>query len=52
MLEMFNSKEREADDWLSLFQSADARFKFVDIKRPPNSKLSFIEVVWEGDGTS
>ena len=49
MLELFNSKEH---DWASLFARADARFKLIGIRRPPKSKLSFIEVVWEGDETT
>lgn len=52
MLELLNSSEREADDWVSLFERADLRFKFVDIKRPPGSALSFIEAKWEIDSSS
>ena len=52
MLEMFNSKERDADEWASLLRQADERFKLVDIKRPFRSKLSFIEIVWKGNEMS
>ena len=48
MLELFNSKERDAGDWSSLLRQADERFRLVDIKRPSRSKLSFIEIIWEG----
>ena len=50
MLELFNSKERDADDWVGLLRQADERFRLVDIKRPLRSKLSFIEISWEGNG--
>jgi hypothetical protein len=46
MLELLNSKEREADDWAALFKNADLRFDFVGVKTLPESKLSFIEVRW------
>ncbi|KAL9592948.1 MAG: hypothetical protein Q9219_007705 [cf. Caloplaca sp. 3 TL-2023] len=46
MFEVFNSKEREADEWASLFKAADDRFQFIGIKRPDGSKLSFIEARW------
>lgn len=47
MLELQNSKEREVDDWKSLFERADKRFRFVGVRMPFGSKLSFIEVKWE-----
>ena len=49
MLELFNSKERDVDDWATLLRQADERFSLVDIKRPSRSKLSFIEIIWRGD---
>ena len=49
MLELFNSKERDADEWSGLLREADERFKLVGIKRPLRSKLSFIEIMWEGN---
>ena len=48
MLQLFNSREREPEDWTNLFNLADKRFTVVDIKRPPGSKLSFVEVIWKG----
>lgn len=50
MLELNNSKEREAEDWVNLFELADKRFKFASIKTPSKSKMSFIEVIWAGGG--
>ena len=52
MLEIFNSKERHADEWGSLFERADARFKLISIKKPVKSRLSFIEVCWMGENVS
>ena len=46
MLELFNSKEREADGWTNLLKTADERFQLVDISVPPGSKLSFVEARW------
>ena len=42
MLELFNAKERDLDDWAKLFERADARFKFVGSKQPkkPRSYVS------------
>lgn len=48
MLELTNSKEREEQDWKKLFKDADTNFEFIGIKRPEDSKLSFIEVKWKG----
>lgn len=47
MLELNNSKEREAKDWGDLFQAADRRFRLRGIKRPSKSKMSYIEVSWD-----
>jgi len=46
MLELFNAKEREADEWKRLLEIADKRFHFVGINMPPGSKLSFVEARW------
>ena len=48
MLELFNSKEREKDDWIALLESAHPSFRMVGITQPPGSNLSFIEIVWDG----
>ena len=52
MLELFNSKERDEDNWITLLQEADSRFRLIGIKQPPSSNLSFIEVVWKGTEAS
>lgn len=48
MLEMANSHERETGDWLKLIHDADPRYRVLGVKRPPSSRLSIIEIKWEG----
>lgn len=49
MLQLTNAKERDLDDWISLFKHADSRFQFVGVRKPSESVLSFIEARWEGE---
>jgi len=46
MLQNFNSKERDADEWRTLFEQADDRLKLDRISCPPGSILSVIEAKW------
>ncbi|KAJ9367330.1 hypothetical protein DTO282F9_7368 [Paecilomyces variotii] len=48
MLEIGNAKERDIDEWQSLFEQADPRFHFKGAKQPPGSILSILEATWEG----
>ena len=48
MLEFHNAKERDIDDWTKLFEDTDSRFKIQGVKKPLNSRLSIIEVIWMG----
>ena len=48
MLELYNGKERDRDDWAELIEHADSRFVLRGIRKPDGSFLSFIEIVWEG----
>ena len=48
MLTVFNSYEREEDDWKRLFREADARFGEVKITNLPGALIAVIEVVWNG----
>ncbi|TGO39875.1 hypothetical protein BHYA_0046g00290 [Botrytis hyacinthi] len=48
MLSLFNSRERDADDWVTLFQAADPRFGKPKAWIPERSNLGIIEAVWEG----
>jgi hypothetical protein len=49
MLELFNAKERERNDWSRLFQEADPRFRFEGARAVAGADLSFICAVWQGD---
>jgi hypothetical protein len=46
MLELFNAKEREPEDWSELFTTADPRYKVTAIKNLDKCKLAFIEATW------
>jgi hypothetical protein len=48
MMELMNAREREAQDWASLFQRADVRFELIGTTQPPTSSLSLIEFRWKG----
>lgn len=48
MLALFNSKERNLEDWTELINGADSRFSITQVNQPPGSKLSVIELTWEG----
>ncbi|KAF2491084.1 putative O-methyltransferase [Lophium mytilinum] len=47
MMEIGNAKERDLGEWKILFEQADARFVFKDMKQPSGSRLAIIEAVWE-----
>ncbi|KIW93077.1 uncharacterized protein Z519_05682 [Cladophialophora bantiana CBS 173.52] len=47
MMTNFNAKERELDDWRSLFSRADPRLKIANVIKPPGSVNSIIEAVLE-----
>ncbi|RAL07811.1 S-adenosyl-L-methionine-dependent methyltransferase [Aspergillus homomorphus CBS 101889] len=49
MISMFNSYERDLDDWTRLFQKADPRFQFVDIQHITGTEMALIEVKWTGE---
>jgi hypothetical protein len=41
-----NAKERDFDEWATLFAKADPRFKFLGVRTPLGSKASLIEAEW------
>lgn len=43
MLSLFNSREREKEDWQDLFQQADTRFTNVKVWIPEGATLAIIE---------
>lgn len=47
MLSLFNSRERDSDDWHRLFSNADRRFVLESISKPSGSNLSVVSVVWK-----
>lgn len=47
MLTNFNSKERDIEDWRSLFTKADPRLKLRKVTKPPGSVNSIVEAVLE-----
>ena len=46
MLTLCNARERDRDDWKTLFKSADSRFYFVSAYIPEGSSLGIIEASW------
>jgi hypothetical protein len=46
MKEMFNSKERNIEDWTTLLNQADERFHIKEVKRPQGSALQIIDLEW------
>ena len=49
MKQLLNAKERDAEDWASLFKAADPGFRLQRIQMPKESKLAIVEVIWEGE---
>lgn len=47
MLQAFNSKERDEDDWTSLLALTDPRLKLVNVVQPFGSAMSILEIVLE-----
>jgi 6-hydroxytryprostatin B O-methyltransferase len=50
MLETYNAKERDLDEWKALLAKADTRLKFHDLHQPPGSTFAIIEAVWDAQG--
>lgn len=48
VLSLFNSREREMEDWVMLFRQADERY--IDVKAwvPEGSSLAIVEALWSG----
>ncbi|KAM0248327.1 hypothetical protein ACHAP5_003497 [Fusarium lateritium] len=49
MIQTFNAKEREVEEWSALLSQADARLKIRAIERPAASELSVIEAILEDE---
>jgi hypothetical protein len=48
MATISNGKDRTAKEFQQLLTSSDERFRIENIRKPEGSKLSMIEVMWEG----
>ena len=46
MLSLFNSHERDADAWASLFKQADERFIVVGVTVPSGAESGIVEARW------
>ena len=49
MLTLLNAQERTEDEFRSLFQQADERFRFAGVKRPRGCRMSIVKAVWDGE---
>ena len=50
MMQLFNSRERELDDWKQLFHDVDSRFVFEGFIQPSGSHLAIIKFEWKNHG--
>jgi len=48
MLSVFNSYEREAEDWSRVIKEADERFDLIKLTPAPESLIAVLEVTWKG----
>lgn len=48
MLEIGNARERDVDEWETIFRQADERFIFKGARQPQGSALSILELEWKG----
>jgi hypothetical protein len=47
MMSLMNGKERELQEWRTLFEQADSRFTWNGGSRPDGSRLWIIKATWE-----
>jgi hypothetical protein len=47
MKQQFNSRERDAHEWETLFRLADKQFKLKRIVNQPGSFLAVLEFEWQ-----
>lgn len=48
MLTLFNSRERDEEDWHVIFKEADKRFGKIKVWVPEGAILGAVEAIWEG----
>ncbi|KAH8588162.1 sterigmatocystin 8-O-methyltransferase [Bisporella sp. PMI_857] len=46
MISILNGRERDTDEWESLFERADPRFHFEGVTQPEGSNLAMIKASW------
>jgi 6-hydroxytryprostatin B O-methyltransferase len=51
MMQVFNSMERDLDDWKALLKAADERLEIVNVVQPLGSLMSVLEVKLRSTGT-
>ncbi|KAI0020335.1 S-adenosyl-L-methionine-dependent methyltransferase [Xylariomycetidae sp. FL0641] len=44
MMSLYNSAERDLDDWKVLFREVDPELKLINVTKPPGSSLSIMEL--------
>ncbi|OCK75619.1 O-methyltransferase [Lepidopterella palustris CBS 459.81] len=47
MLELLNARERDENDYMELFKTADPRFKFLGAKTSKGCRMHIMEAVWD-----
>lgn len=47
MQQLLNAKERYADEWPKLFQTADTRFQYLGARQLAGGTWWIIEAVWK-----
>ncbi|KAI0900877.1 S-adenosyl-L-methionine-dependent methyltransferase [Annulohypoxylon nitens] len=47
MLQLLNAQQRGLSEWLDLFRRADARFKFLEARKPDGAIRYIIEAEWQ-----
>lgn len=52
MMQTFNSKERELEDWTKLLAEASGGLALKVVKQPYGSVMSVMEVVYKGQGNA
>jgi len=48
MIAILNGRERDLDEWKSLFERADPRFSFEGVTQLEGSNLAMITASWMG----
>lgn len=52
MMQIFNGKERELDEWVAVLKGADERLRLKNVVQPFGSLMSVLEVVRDDGGST